>query len=154
MEDSPLSLEFRQGGTWGAGQEIIGVHRDAHDETYSLVAGKSSQARDHYNQMIVALRETAAPHRKIELHFRAYNDGAAFRYFIPDQDLLSQFEILSERSEFRFPADYTCWAAQYGSFTTSQEQRVRPNLSRSHSTRGDCRPAPYHLVGRNRRPLP
>jgi len=122
VEDSPLSLEFRRGGTWGAGQEITGVHRNAHDETYSLVAGKSSQARDHYNQMIVALRETAASHRKIELHFRAYNDGAAFRYFIPDQDLLGQFEILSERSEFRFPADYTCWARQDGSFTTAQEQ--------------------------------
>ena len=122
VEDSPLSLEFRRGGTWAAGQEITGVHRNAHDETYSLVAGKSSQARDHYNQMIVALRETAAPHRKIELQFRAYNDGAAFRYFIPDQDLLGQFEILSERSEFRFPADYTCWARQDGSFTTAQEQ--------------------------------
>lgn len=122
VEDSPLSLEFRQGGTWGAGQEITGVRRDAHDETYPIVVGKSSQARDHYHQMIVALRETAAPHRKIELQFRAYSDGAAFRYFIPEQYLLGQFEILSERSEFRFPADYTCWAAQYGSFTTSQER--------------------------------
>jgi alpha-glucosidase len=122
VEDSPLSLEFRQGGAWGAGQEIIDVRRDVHDETYGLVVGKSSQARDHYYQMIVALRETATPHRKIELHFRAYDDGAAFRYFIPDQDLLSQFEILAERSEFRFPADSTCWAAQYGSFTTSQER--------------------------------
>lgn len=122
VEDSPLSLEFRQGGTWGEGQEITGVHRDAHDEIYPLVAGKSSQARDHYHQMIVALREIAEPHRKIELHFRAYDDGAAFRYFIPEQDLLRQFEILAERSEFRFPADYTCWAAQYGSFTTSQEK--------------------------------
>ncbi|MGA3325793.1 MAG: glycoside hydrolase family 97 protein [Terriglobia bacterium] len=122
VEDSPLSLEFRQGGTWGAGQEITSVRRDAHDETYPIVVGKSSQARDHYDQMIVALRETAAPHRKIELQFRAYSDGVAFRYFIPEQDLLGQFEILSERSEFRFPADYTCWAAQYGSFTTSQER--------------------------------
>jgi alpha-glucosidase len=122
VEDSPLSIEFRQDGVWGAGQEITAVHRAAHDETYPIVAGKSNQARDHYNQMIVVLRETATPHRKIELHFRAYDDGAAFRYFIPDQDLLRQFEILSESSQFRFPANYTCWAAQYGSFTTSQEK--------------------------------
>ena len=122
VEDSPLSLEFRTGGTWGPGQKITGVRRDGHDETYPVVVGKSSQARDHYNQMVVSLREAAAPHRKIELHFRAYNDGAAFRYFIPGQSTLSQFEILSERSEFRFPADHKCWAAQYGSFTTSQEK--------------------------------
>ena len=81
-----LLLEFRQGGTVGPGQKITAVHRGRYDATYSLVAGKRSQARDHCtNQMIVALRETAAPHRKIELHFRAYNDGAAFGYFIPDR---------------------------------------------------------------------
>ena len=33
VEDSPLSLEFRQGGTWGAGQEITDVRRNMHDET-------------------------------------------------------------------------------------------------------------------------
>src|ERR1035437_581944 len=84
--------------------------------------------------MIVSLREPAAPHRQIELHFRAYNDGAAFRYFIPDQEILSQFEILAERSEFRFPADYTCWAAQYGSFTTAQEKEFdRISLDRTEA---------------------
>ena len=134
VQDSTLSLEFRQGGVWGAGQEITDVRRDAHDETYPIVAGKSSAARDRYKQMIVSLRETAAPHRQIELHFRAYNDGAAFRYFIPDQEILSQFEILAERSEFRFPADYTCWAAQYGSFTTAQEKEFdRISLDRTEA---------------------
>jgi alpha-glucosidase len=122
VEDSPLSLEFRQGGVWGPGEEIADVRRDAHDETYPIVVGKSSQARDHYKQMVVALRETATPHRRIEIQFRAYNDGAAFRYFIPEQDALRQFEIVSERSEFRFPADYTCWATQLGSFTTAYEK--------------------------------
>ncbi len=122
VEDSPLSLEFRQGGVWGPGQEITEVRRAAHDETYPVVAGKSSQARDHYNQMIVALQETAGPHPKIKLVFRAYDDGAAFRYFIPGQEPLAQFELLSERSEFRFPANYTCWAVQYGSFTTAYEK--------------------------------
>jgi len=134
IDDSPLSLEFRQGGTWGSGQEINGVHRSNHDETYSLVTGKSSHARDHYSQMVVVLREITAPHRQIELHFRAYDDGAAFRYFIPDQESLRQFELLSERSEFRFAADHTCWAAQYGTFTSPQEKefdrisldRIRP----------------------------
>ncbi len=122
VKDSTLALEFRQGGTWGPGQEITGVRRDPHDETYPIIAGKSSTARDYYRQMIVALHETAGLRRKIELDFRAYNDGAAFRYYIPDQEQLRQFEILSERSQFCFPADLTCWAAQYGRFDTAQEK--------------------------------
>src|SRR5581483_516206 len=82
LADSPLSLEFRQGGLWGAGQKIVTFRNHSHDETYPIVAGKSSQARDHYNQLEIALEESAAPGRRIELQFRAYNDGAAFRYFI------------------------------------------------------------------------
>jgi alpha-glucosidase len=122
VEDSPLTLDFRQGGPWGAGQKIAAVRRTAHDETYPIVAGKSKQARDYYKQMVVALEESAAPHRRIELHFRAYNDGAAFRYFIPDQSQIREFELLAERSEFCFTADHTCWAAQYGRFTSEQEK--------------------------------
>lgn len=122
LVDSPLALEFRQGGPWGGGQKIAAVRHGSHDETYPIVAGKSKQARDHYNQLQVALEESAAPGRRIEVQFRAYNDGAAFRYFIPDQPQLKQFELLAERSEFRFPSDYTSWAAQYGKFTTPQEK--------------------------------
>ena len=122
VEDSPLALNFRQSGPWSAGQKIAAVRRTTHDETYPIVAGKSNQARDHYNQMVVALEESAAPHRRIELHFRAYNDGAAFRYFIPDQSQIREFELLAERSEFRFTADHTCWAAQYGRFNSEQEK--------------------------------
>jgi alpha-glucosidase len=122
LADSPLSLDFRQGGLWGPGQKIVNVRQNSHDETYPIVAGKSSQARDHYNQLEIALEESAPPGRRMELQFRAYNDGAAFRYFIPEQPQLKQFELIAERSEFRFPSDYTCWAAQYGKFTTPQEK--------------------------------
>jgi len=122
VTDSPLRLDFRKAGPWGPGQKITSVRQESHDETYPIVTGKSKQARDHYNQMVVVLEESAPPRQRMELHFRAYNDGAAFRYFIPDQPQLRQFELLAERSEFRFTSDHTCWAAQYGSFTTSQEK--------------------------------
>jgi alpha-glucosidase len=122
VEASPLALDFRQGGAWGKGQKIVSVRHNSHDKTYPIVAGKSNHARDHYNQMVVALEESAVAGRRIELHFRAYDDGAAFRYFIPDQPQLRQFELLRERSEFRFKANLTCWAAQHGSFTTAQEK--------------------------------
>ena len=103
VEHSSLSLEFRQGGPWVPGQEITDVRRDAHDETYSLVAGKSSTARDHYKQMIVALRDTAAPHRKIELHFRAYDDGAAFRYLIRRRNRSANLKSCQSAQSFAFP---------------------------------------------------
>ena len=118
---SSLGLEFKRGGLLSKHLRVTATRRDSHDETYALVAGKARQARDHYNELIVSLEESQAPQRKLDLIFRAYDDGAAFRYRLPAQAGLNDFEIAAERSEFRFPTDLTCWALQLGSFTTSYE---------------------------------
>lgn len=121
LAPSTLGLEFKQGGLLSQNLRVTGVRRDARDEKYALVVGKTSEARDHYNQLTLALAEERAPQRKLELIFRAYDDGAAFRYQLPTQDALSEFELAAERSNFRFPADLDCWALQLGGFTTSYE---------------------------------
>jgi alpha-glucosidase len=118
---SSLGIEFKQGGLLSKKMRVTGVRRIARDETYTLAAGKARQARDHFNELLVALEEPEAPQRKLEIIFRAYNDGAAFRYLIPEQTILKAIEIAAERTEFRFATDHTCWALRLGSFTTSQE---------------------------------
>lgn len=118
---SRLGLDLKQGGPLSKGMRVVGVRRDSHDERYPLVVGKAHEARDHYEEMTVSLEEKEGARRKVDLVFRAYDDGAAFRYRLPSQPGLEQVEVSAERSEFRFPTDQTIWAAQYGSFTTSQE---------------------------------
>ncbi|HEY0375955.1 MAG TPA: glycoside hydrolase family 97 protein [Pyrinomonadaceae bacterium] len=118
---SALGLEFKQGGLLSQGLRVTNVRRDERDENYTLAAGKTREARDHYNELTVSLEEQGAPRRKLELIFRAYDDGAAFRYRLPSQTAVKDFELAAERSEFRFPADLDCWALQLGSFTTSYE---------------------------------
>ncbi len=118
---SSLGLEFKRGGLLSPNMRVTNVGRDAHDETYTLVTGKTRASRDHYNEMTISLEEVGASKRQLELTFRAYDDGAAFRYRLPRQEGMNEFEITEERSEFRFPSDLDCWALQLGSFTTSYE---------------------------------
>jgi alpha-glucosidase len=117
---SALMLDLKQGGAL-TGLRPAGVRRSSRDETYTLVVGKTKEARDRYNEAVVSLEEQAGARRKLELVFRAYDDGVAFRYRLPAQPGLETVEVAAERSEFRFPTDLTCWAIQLGSFTTSQE---------------------------------
>ncbi|HEX8118891.1 MAG TPA: glycoside hydrolase family 97 N-terminal domain-containing protein, partial [Pyrinomonadaceae bacterium] len=116
LEWSALGLELKQGGTLGRGMEVAGLVRRAHDETYRLFAGKASRARDRYRELIVTLREREGARRTLLLFFRAYDDGAAFRYVVPAQAGLGRAEVVEERSEFRFPADHACWAMQLRTF--------------------------------------
>jgi alpha-glucosidase len=118
---SSLGLEFKTGGLLSKHLRVVAMRRDAHDATYPLVVGKARQARDHYNELTISLEETQAPHRKLDVIFRAYDDGAAFRYRLPTQAALHDFAISAERSEFRFPTDLACWALQRDSFSTSYE---------------------------------
>ena len=118
---SGLQICFKQGGAL-SGLGVTGVARNSYDETYDTVVGKSKQTRNHCNEMIISLAEKGTPSRKIDLVFRAYDDGAAFRYVIPKQKMLNQFEIVAENSEFNFAGDYNCWALQLGKFTTNYEK--------------------------------
>jgi alpha-glucosidase len=117
---STLGLEFKQGGLLSKNLSVTGRLGSSQKENYTLVAGKTRQVQDHYSETILSFQESQAPKRKMDIVFRAYNDGVAFRYELPEQDM-QNVELMAEHSEFRFPTDLTCWALQLGSFTTSYE---------------------------------
>ncbi len=123
---SALGLDLKQGGPLSKGMESEGFTRAAHDSTYALVAGKASRARDRYNELTVSLRERAGARRRLRIVFRAYDDGAAFRYVVPVQAGLERLDVIEERSEFRFPEDYRCWAMQLRTFHSNYEKEFDP----------------------------
>ena len=121
VEDSRLGLEFSQGGYFGSDLQITKVVTSKHDETYQLAVGKSSTARDHYRQVVVTLDEQPEPHRRIELVLRAYDEGAAFRYRIPEQPALKTFTITQEHSQFSLDSNCQAYALPLAGFVNSYE---------------------------------
>lgn len=103
-----------------------GVARASGDKAYQLVTGKVATARDHYNEMTVSLTESNAPGRKLQLIFRAYDEGAAFRYRLPPQPGLDFVAIRAELTRFAFPSDYACLGANLGSYASSHETEFDP----------------------------
>ncbi len=122
VDASPLALELNPGGPWGANLEVARVRKHGIVENYDLVVGKSKTVVNKCNEMVVELQETTGAKRRVNLIFRAYNDGAAFRYTFPEQDGFKDFELIAEKTEFRFAANHKCWALQLGSFKTSYEK--------------------------------
>jgi alpha-glucosidase len=126
LDWSPLGLTLLHGRPFAAGFRITDSIRTEHDETYTLVIGKTKRARDAYRALTVSLRETMEPRRVLSLAFRAYDDGAAFRYALPEQDSLSTFDIVRENTEFHFPGDLKAWAFQINTFRSSYEGQYLP----------------------------
>ncbi len=90
------------------------------------VWGKRSIVVDQYNQLTVHLENSESPPSRLTLVFRAYDDGIAFRYELPEQDAFSDFEITSENTEFVFADNFKCFALKRTSFKDSYEAAYDP----------------------------
>lgn len=120
--DSPIALDFAEQAPLAENLELLEQTQRSSNTQWQRVWGKSKTVNDLYNETTLTLRERASPKRKIEFIFRAYNDGIAFRYHIPEQKLLNHFVLSNERSYFVFPDNHKVWATDWPGMVSSQEE--------------------------------
>ncbi len=121
LGDSPLGLDFREMSPLDQDFEIVGTDRQSRDSKWDNPLGAKRKVPDHYNQLTVSLRERRVPSRRLDLIFRAYNEGIAFRYFLPKQEALDLFAISAENTGFYFSGAESVYALRLGSYTTPYE---------------------------------
>ncbi|MEG3082058.1 glycoside hydrolase family 97 protein [Sphingomonas sp. PB2P12] len=126
IDESPLGLAFEAYKKLGPDTAVTGTTRTSIDTRYRLIAGKASTARDHYNELTLGLTETGGARRRLDIVFRAYDDGVAIRYRLPVQPAFTDLRLAGELTEFAFPADYHCWGLNLGRFDTSHEGEYDP----------------------------
>lgn len=123
---SPLGLALDKGGTLSRGVKIVDATTRTVDQTYDLVAGKARTVRDHFSETTVEFLETGGLKRRLKVIARAYDDGVAFRYVLPDQAALAGVAVRGEETRFDFARDDDCWALNLGRFGTSHEGEYDP----------------------------
>src|SRR6266571_4607697 len=106
---SLLGFEFRGAPPLRDSLRIVDTTRQTVDETWTQPWGEVARVRDHHNELKVDLAETAAPNRRFSVVFRAFDDGLGFRYEVPDQPYLKDFEIQDELTEFALADDARAW---------------------------------------------
>lgn len=121
-----LGMQLAPDGPFGSDLRIVRFARHQKDDTYKIYPGKTSVARDHYCEAVVSLEEGKGPRRRLDLIFRVYNDGIAFRYRIPEQPALSDLTITAEHSTFAFVGNPLAYTLPVPSFTTPYEVYYRP----------------------------
>ena len=116
---SRLGLDFA-GEKWGAMK--ISAHRLRRaDSTWENRFARRLAVRDRYCELEIALEETAAPNRRLGIEFRVFDEGAAFRYKVPEQPAFDAFQIREDLAEWRFAGNPECWAVSHKTHVNSQE---------------------------------
>jgi len=79
------------------------------EETWEPVWGQEDRIQSLSRSIELALKEQETPFRTLNLTFRVFDDGIAFRYEIPEQAGLDSLFILDEGSEFNLAEDGQAW---------------------------------------------
>ncbi len=109
INSSKLGFEFRNMSPMAQGFVIESIEKQTINEDWEPVWGQRSLINNHYNQLLVHLKEDKEEGRFLDLEFRIYDDGIGFRYMIPEQEGMGDFEIMDELTEFAFTDDHTAW---------------------------------------------
>ena len=106
IETSPLGFETTE-GELKEGFELKAVEHYPFDEIWETVWGEERLIADHHNTMIVHLKH--ANSMLLDIEFRVFNDGFAFRYIFPEQEK-QKIVITDELTAYCFKQDAEAWS--------------------------------------------
>ena len=127
IKPSTLGLELVNANDLMDGFNIVGSETSAFDETWQPVWGETKDIRNHYNELLVKLRQTST-NRFMNLRVRVYDDGMGFRYEFPQQKNLVYFVVKDEHSQFAMNGDHTAWWIP-GDYDTQEYDYTESRLS-------------------------
>ncbi len=90
-----------------SGFEITDTESQFFSDKWETVWGEERVIEDRHYEMRVALQHQSGV--RMDVLFRVFDDGIAFRYVFPEQEMRS-LTITDEISEYRFAADHAAWS--------------------------------------------
>ncbi len=106
---SRLGFTFRNAPPLRDSLRIASETHSSFDETWTQPWGEVARVRDHHNEMRVEVAETTAPNRHFTFAVRAFDDGIGFRYELPAQPGITDYEISDELTEFALADNGRAW---------------------------------------------
>lgn len=105
IQTSFLGLTLKQTNTLAADFEMKNHSIKTVNEKWNPVLGEHKEIINHYNELTVELLQKPTQ-RKMNIVFRLFDEGLAFRYEIPIQEKLNYFVVSDEVSQFALTEDY------------------------------------------------
>lgn len=121
IDDSKLSLSFKENGDFGTNLKMLKARFNNIDETYDLVVGKTKTVKDLHREVIIPLIETGGAKRQINLVVRVFNDGVAFRYEFPEQKNWTSYTLTNENSTFNVAGNPMVRTLLWDNYNNSHE---------------------------------
>jgi len=128
VHPSGITLEFRDQPSFGGGLDMELVSESSTDESWKPLWGKTSLARNHYNEYVFRMSERKLEARSLNWIIRIFDDGVAFRYSFPEEGGFGEFRLTEESTSFNLDPSSKVWATNHEHYYSSQEHSYDEKL--------------------------
>lgn len=133
--ESAMGIKLKEKPTLDARFKIEGTENTTFNETWKPVLGEQSSIVNHYNELKVSLIQNET-NVKMNIIFRVFDEGVAFRYDFPKQSELNYFIISDEVTQFNLTDNYkTFWIP--GDFDSNEYEYNETKLSEIDNSKID-----------------
>jgi hypothetical protein len=127
VSTSNLGIALKNESSLESNFRIDSIGQKKINETWQPVLGEQTNIKNNCNEMTVALSQPST-NRRINIIFRVFDEGVAFRYEFPKQQKLNYFIISDEKSQFNLTGDHkTFWLP--GDFDSQEYAYTETKLS-------------------------
>ncbi|MFT5824508.1 MAG: hypothetical protein ACI8ZM_005776 [Crocinitomix sp.] len=137
IKESALGIKLKEKQALGTNFEIVTSKKSTFNETWQPVLGEQANIVNQYNELTVALiqKETNV---KMNIIFRVFDEGVAFRYDFPRQkelnyfiisDELTQFNLSDNHKVFWIPGDFDSNEYEYNEAKLSEIDNTKININ-------------------------
>lgn len=109
IDTSYVAFDFKEQKPLREGFRLLAALETEIIDPWEMPWGEQREVMNHYKQLLIELEEEATPNRRLNIYFRAYDDGVAFRYEFPEQDGVDSLVIMDEHSQFKLTGDHMSW---------------------------------------------
>jgi alpha-glucosidase len=82
---------------------ILETNKNSFDDVWTPICGKRDKVRNQYNELKLAVNVAGSVQRRMDIIFRAYDEGIAFRYVLGSEDKTPQsLTVIDDLSTLNF----------------------------------------------------
>jgi hypothetical protein len=135
VQESVMGIKLKEKPALDVNFDIVGSKTVAFNESWEPVLGEQSAIVNHYNELTVSLiqKETNV---RMNIIFRVFDEGVAFRYDFPKQAALNYFIISDEVTQFNLTDNYKAFWIP-GDFDSNEYEYNETKLSEIDNSKID-----------------
>ena len=109
LSEQAMALKVDRHMNWCENLSVTSFDTSFINKEWKPFYGEKDVIHNHYNAVTIHLIKDDNPIYKMDVEIRVFNEGAAIRYFFPENEKGTYYRVMNEQTHFTLPVDSKAW---------------------------------------------